>query len=54
VDLVKRIFAIGFGAKLKTCSFEFWFMVQIAMMIGFITSHPANWWLISRGVKEKM
>lgn len=48
------IFAIGFGAKLEINSFEFWFMMQIAMMVGFLTSYPANWWLITHGVKEKM
>jgi hypothetical protein len=35
-------------------SFEFWFMMQIAMIVGFMTSYPANWWLIKRGLKEKM
>ncbi|MGM8366550.1 DUF4396 domain-containing protein [Virgibacillus sp. W0181] len=32
----------------------FWFMMQIAMMLGFITSYPANWWLVKKGVKEAM
>jgi len=32
----------------------FWFMMQIAMMVGWATSYPANVWLISRGWKEKM
>ncbi len=44
----------GFGAKLEVNSFEFWFMMQIAMMVGFVTSYPANWWLITRGLKERM
>lgn len=48
------IFGIGFGTKLEINSFEFWFMMQIAMMVGFATSYPANWWLISRGLKERM
>ncbi|HUI14871.1 MAG TPA: DUF4396 domain-containing protein [Xanthobacteraceae bacterium] len=48
------IFAIGFGTKLEIHSFEFWFMMQIAMMAGFLTSYPANWWLITRGLKERM
>ena len=33
---------------------EFWFMMQIAMMFGFMTSYPVNWWLIRQGVKEAM
>lgn len=32
----------------------FWFMMQIAMMIGFCTALPANAWLIRKGWKEKM
>ena len=48
------IFAIGFGAKREINTFEFWFMMQIAMMVGFLTSYPANWWLLTRGLKEKM
>lgn len=33
---------------------EFWYMLQIAMMAGFATSYPVNWWLIRTGIKEKM
>jgi len=32
----------------------FWFMMQIAMMVGTATAVPANAWLIRRGWKEKM
>lgn len=32
----------------------FWFMMQIAMIAGFVTSYPANRWLITKGWKEKM
>jgi hypothetical protein len=32
----------------------YWFMMQVAMGIGFATSFPANWWLIRRGWKEEM
>jgi hypothetical protein len=43
-----------FAARLRTNSFEFWFMMQIAMLSGFLTSYPVNWWLIEKGVKERM
>lgn len=33
---------------------SYWFMMQIAMIIGFGTSFPANWFLIKRGIKEAM
>ncbi|HWX48987.1 MAG TPA: DUF4396 domain-containing protein [Roseomonas sp.] len=32
----------------------YWFMMQIAMVLGFATSFPVNWWLVSRGTKERM
>ena len=48
------IFQTAFGAKLEPTSPEFWFMMQIAMICGFVTSYPVNWWLIRSGIKEKM
>lgn len=33
---------------------RYWFLMQIAMIIGFFTSFPANWWLIRKGWKEAM
>jgi len=32
----------------------FWFMMQIAMIVGWATAYPANLWLIRKGWKEKM
>jgi hypothetical protein len=32
----------------------YWFMMQIAMIVGFLTSYPANWFLVKRGIKEAM
>ncbi|MDT7952249.1 MAG: DUF4396 domain-containing protein [Acetobacteraceae bacterium] len=43
-----------FGAKLRVDSAPFWFMMQIAMLCGFATAYPTNWWLIRSGIKEKM
>ncbi|KAA9008284.1 DUF4396 domain-containing protein [Histidinibacterium aquaticum] len=48
------IFGHLLGAELHTASVEFWFMMQIAMICGFLTSYPVNWWLIRKGVKEAM
>lgn len=42
------------GTKLTTDTVEFWFMMQIAMICGFMTAYPVNWWLIRTGLKEKM
>ncbi|QQE81448.1 DUF4396 domain-containing protein [Alicyclobacillus sp. SO9] len=32
----------------------YWFMMQVAMMIGFLTSYPANWVLVRMGIKHAM
>lgn len=32
----------------------YWFLMQIAMMVGFATSYPANWVLVQRGIKYAM
>lgn len=46
-------FAI-FGRELEKTDPLFWFMMQIAMLVGFLTSYPVNWWLLRAGIKEKM
>jgi len=33
---------------------EFWGAMQLAMIAGFVTSYPMNWWLIRVGIKERM
>lgn len=32
----------------------FWLMMQVAMLTGFCTAYPMNWFLIHKGVKERM
>lgn len=41
-------------AWLKPSMPAFWFVMQIAMLCGFLTAYPVNWWLIRSGIKEKM
>ena len=48
------LFRTLFGVKLEPNSTEFWFMMQIAMLCGFVTSYPVNWWLMKSGLKEKI
>jgi hypothetical protein len=48
------IFRDLLGTELKVNTPEFWFMMQVAMIFGFITSYPVNWWLLKAGLKEKM
>ncbi|HET8893660.1 MAG TPA: DUF4396 domain-containing protein [Gaiellaceae bacterium] len=35
-------------------SSTYWFMMQIGMLLGFLTSWPVNRWLLQRGIKEPM
>lgn len=48
------IFRAVLNAEMATDTVEFWFMMQIAMIFGFLTEYPANWWLIRAGFKETM
>jgi Domain of unknown function (DUF4396) len=42
------------GRPVEVNTPEFWFTMQIAMLAGFATGYPVNWWLIGAGIKEKM
>ena len=42
------------GHRAETDTPEFWFVMQIAMLCGFATSYPVNWWLVRTGLKEAM
>ena len=42
------------GARADVASVEFWFAMQLAMVAGFVTAYPVNWWLIRAGIKEAM
>ncbi len=43
-----------FGHHAEVNTPEFWFAMQLAMLCGFATAYPVNWWLIRTGIKEKM
>lgn len=43
-----------FGRELPKTGPVFWFMMQIAMLCGFLTAYPVNWLLIRKGIKEAM
>ena len=45
---------VWFHPKLQPTSPAYWFMMQLAMLAGFITAYPANWWLIRKRFKEAM
>ena len=48
------VFAVLFGKRAEVNTPEFWFAMQLAMLAGFITAYPINWWLIRVGIKEAM
>lgn len=48
------LFGRVWGTPLRPASAEFWFMMQLAMLLGFVTAYPVNWWLLRAGVKEAM
>lgn len=48
------LFKSVLGVTLTADRPEFWFMMQLAMGAGFATAYPMNWWLIRRGIKERM
>lgn len=43
-----------FGGKAAVTTPEFWTVMQIAMLCGFVTAYPVNRLLVRRGVKEAM
>ncbi|HJT79714.1 MAG TPA: DUF4396 domain-containing protein [Chthoniobacterales bacterium] len=49
--IVAALRCVSLGEKTNPL---FWFMMQIAMLAGFLTSYPVNWWLLRAGIKEKM
>ena len=48
---------MGFRAwlypNLEPTSWSYWLLMQVAMVLGFVTTCPVNRWLISRGIKER-
>lgn len=33
---------------------EFWFVMSMALLVGFVTAYPINWWLVARHLKHGM
>jgi hypothetical protein len=44
----------GIGRRADALTPEFWWMMQLAVVVGFCAAYPVNWMLIRRGIKEKM
>ncbi len=48
------VMLVIFGHELDKTATVFWFMMQIGMILGFMTSYPVNWGLVKAGIKEPM
>jgi Domain of unknown function (DUF4396) len=48
------VFLLLPGRPLDPTMAVFWFMMQIGMVLGFVTTYPANWLLVRSGVKSAM
>jgi hypothetical protein len=49
------VYFLVFAARRPDASTAvFWFMMQIGMVLGLLTSYPANWLLVKSGVKSGM
>lgn len=40
--------------EVPPASWRYWLGMQAAMLVGFATTYPMNWWLIRRGIKQAM
>ncbi|EFE23503.1 hypothetical protein EDWATA_01467 [Edwardsiella tarda ATCC 23685] len=43
-----------FTPDMPHASALYWFMMQIAMIVGFCSAYPMNKWLVSKGIKHAM
>lgn len=44
----------SWGPQLPPDTAPYWFLMQIGIALGFLTTYPVNWPLICRGVEEAM
>jgi hypothetical protein len=45
---------IAIGGILSPLTPEFWFVMSMALLSGFLTAYPINWWLVAKGLKHGM
>jgi hypothetical protein len=42
------------GGRFSPLTPEFWFVMSMALLSGFFTAYPINWWLVAKGLKHGM
>ncbi len=52
--LVASLGRIAIGGRFSPLTPEFWFVMSMALLSGFLTAYPINWWLVAKGLKHGM
>jgi Domain of unknown function (DUF4396) len=42
------------AAPLSPLAPDFWFVMSMALLVGFVVAYPMNWWLVAQGLKHGM
>jgi hypothetical protein len=42
------------GRPLSPLAPDFWFVMSMALLTGFVVAYPINWWLVAKGLKHGM
>ena len=42
------------GGRLSPLAPQFWFVMSMALLAGFVVAYPMNWWLVAKGLKHGM
>jgi Domain of unknown function (DUF4396) len=45
---------VAVGENFNPLTPEFWFVMNMALLTGFIVAYPINWWLVAKGLKHGM
>jgi hypothetical protein len=45
---------VAVGGNFSPLTPEFWFVMSMALLAGFVVAYPMNWWLVANGLKHGM
>jgi hypothetical protein len=54
MTLVASLGRIAVGGGFGPQTPQFWFIMSMALLFGFVTAYPMNWWLVAKGLKHGM
>lgn len=52
--LVAWLLWTAIGGERSPLTAAFWFVMSMALLAGFVTAYPINWWLVSKNLKHGM